>query len=220
MYCPGCGSEERQMSQYCRACGTDLRPVRVSLERPDSVTASAVTAREEIGRVFAEKIREVEDSRDLKCIAEDVLPQIEKFLESPDEKRLRRMRAGVVTAASGLGASLLAGLLLLVIRHPQDPDAIPLLMFFAGLGVVAFAIGLGLVLNGMIFTKLRTELKDKSPDARTQSLLDSGYAPPQLRPGAERPELFHSPTTSDLARADRRGSSVTEHTTHHLKPER
>ncbi|MCU1268332.1 MAG: hypothetical protein JWM21_4650 [Acidobacteria bacterium] len=218
MYCPGCGSEERQKSQYCRACGTDLGSVRVSLERPDSVTASAVTAREEIGRVFAEKIREVEDSRDLKRIAEDVLPQIEKFLESPEEKRLRRMRAGVITAASGLGVTLLVSFMLTVVRHSPDPDALPLAMFFAGLGVVAFAIGLGLVLNGMLFTKPRTELKDKSPDARTQNLLDSGYAPPQLRPAAERPD-FRSPTTSDLAKADLRGSSVTEHTTHHLKRE-
>src|SRR5258705_10173959 len=111
MYCPSCGSEERQMSQYCRACGTDLRPVRVSLERPDSVTASAVTAREEIGRAMATKIRDVDDSQ-LHRIAEDVLPQIEKFLEAPEEKRLRRMRAGVITAASGLGASLLAVVLL------------------------------------------------------------------------------------------------------------
>ena len=125
MYCPGCGSEERQMSQYCRGCGTDLRPVRLSLERPDSVTASAVSAREEIGHVFAEKIREVESSRDLKRIAEDVLPQIEKFLESPEEKRLRRMRAGVITAACGLGATVLAGLLLSVIRNPQDPIRFP-----------------------------------------------------------------------------------------------
>jgi len=28
MFCPGCGAEERQMSQYCRGCGTDLRIVR------------------------------------------------------------------------------------------------------------------------------------------------------------------------------------------------
>ncbi|HEX7530127.1 MAG TPA: hypothetical protein VF333_03205, partial [Pyrinomonadaceae bacterium] len=70
------------MSQYCRACGTDLRPVRTTLERPDSITAVAVSAREEIGRAVADKIREVEDSRDLKRVAEDVLPQIEKFLES------------------------------------------------------------------------------------------------------------------------------------------
>ena len=96
MFCPSCGSNE-QMSQYCRACGTDLRPVRTTLERPDSITASAVSAREEIGRAVADKIREVEDSRDLKRVAEDVLPQIEKFLESYEEKRLRRIRAGVIS---------------------------------------------------------------------------------------------------------------------------
>jgi len=215
MYCPGCGSEERQMSQYCRGCGTDLRPVRLSLERPDAVTASAVTAREEIGRVFAEKIREVEDSRDLKRIAEDVLPQIEKFLESPEEKRLRRMRAGVVVAASGLGASLLAGLLLSVIHNPQDPDAIPLLVFFAGLGVVCFAIGLGLVLNGLWLTRVPKALRDKSSSERN-NLLDETYAAPQLRPAMERPEMFRTPATSDLVHEPRQ-ASVTEHTTHHLK---
>lgn len=220
MYCPGCGSEERQMSQYCRGCGTDLRPVRLSLERPDAVTASAVTAREEIGRVFAEKIREVEDSRDLKRIAEDVLPQIEKFLESPEEKRLRRMRAGVVVAASGLGASILAGLLLGVIRNPADPDAIPLLVFFCGLGVVCFAIGLGLVLNGLWLTRIPKKLSDNSATDPAQNLLDGAYGAPQLRPASERPEMPRSMTTSDLARVDRlSNTSVTEHTTHHLKPQ-
>src|SRR6266513_3799307 len=106
MFCPSCGSEERQASQYCRACGIDLRPVRVSLERPDSITASAVSAREDIGRAVADRIREVEDAHELKKIAEDVLPQIEKFLESYEEKRLRRVRAGVVVAASGLGGAV------------------------------------------------------------------------------------------------------------------
>src|SRR6266851_3289616 len=81
MFCPSCGSEERQASQFCRACGSDLRAVRVSLERPDSITASAVTARQEIGRAIAEKIREVDDAYELKKVAEDVLPQIEKFLQ-------------------------------------------------------------------------------------------------------------------------------------------
>src|SRR3982750_2892799 len=38
MYCPSCGSEERQLSQFCRACGTDLRVVRNSLENPDAIT--------------------------------------------------------------------------------------------------------------------------------------------------------------------------------------
>jgi len=103
MFCPSCGSEERQASQYCRACGTDLRPVRMTLERPDSITASAITAREEIGRAVAQQIRQVENAKDLKKVAEDVLPQIEKFLESPEEKRLRRMRAGVIVSSIGVG---------------------------------------------------------------------------------------------------------------------
>src|SRR5260370_8749937 len=99
MFCPSCGSEERQASQFCRACGSDLRAVRVSLERPDSITASAITARQEIGRAIAEKIREVEDAYELKKVAENVFPQIEKFLESYEEKRLRRIRPPIISHA-------------------------------------------------------------------------------------------------------------------------
>src|SRR6266850_1077260 len=171
MFCPSCGSEEVQATQYCRACGIDLRPVRVSLEQPDSITASAVSAREEIGRAIADKIREVEDVHDLKRVAEDVLPQIEKFLESYEEKRLRRVRAGVIVAASGLGTGLL-GLVLALALNGEDAQSASLII---GLGAVAFAIGLGLMLNGMMFTRPRKGLEDHSPDARSQNLLDAGH---------------------------------------------
>jgi hypothetical protein len=211
MYCPSCGSEERQASQFCRACGSDLRAVRVSLERPDSITASAVTAREEIGRAVAQKIREVEDSRDLKRVAEDVLPQIEKFLESYEEKRLRRVRAGIIVAASGLGGSIL-GLLMAAFSNVPDADGGWIVL---GLGATAFAIGLALILNGLLFTKPRKGIEDHSDEARLQNLLDDGQPTPQLRAGGEAVPTFRADTTSNLSAA-----SVTEHTTHHLKPER
>jgi len=211
MFCPSCGSNE-QTSQFCRACGTDLRSERTSLERPDSITASAVTAREEIGRAVAEKIREVEGSHDLKQVAEDVLPQIERFLESPEEKRLRRMRAGVITAASGAGACVI-GLVLAAIIYGDVGKA--LTMGGAGLGFLIFLVGLGLVLNGVWFTGPRKGVEDNSPDAELQNQLDAGYAPPQLKPSSEAPPTFRSPTTSNLSHAS--GSSVTEHTTLHLK---
>jgi hypothetical protein len=215
MFCPACGSEERQMSQYCRACGTDLRPVRVSLERPDSITASAVSAREDIGRAVAEKIREVEDADDLKRVAEDVLPEIEKFLESPDEKRLRRMRAGVITASVGFGAGILALLMTTVVNGADVEKFVAVF----GLAVVTFMIGLGLVLNGVLFTRPRKERKDSTPDARLQNLLDARYTPSQLRSGSEGQSL-PSPTTSDFSRPElRAGSSVTEQTTRHLETE-
>lgn len=215
MFCPSCGSEERQATQYCRACGTDLRAVRVSIERPDSITASAVSAREEIGRAVADKIRQVEDTRDLKRVAEDVLPQIEKFLESYEEKRLRRVRAGVVTAAFGLGMFIL-GLVLASIIYGEVGQA--LTVGGAGLGLLMFLVGLGFVLNGMRFTQPRKGLEDHSSDAEVQDLLDAGHSPPQLRSSGEASPSFRSQTTSNLSQAN--GSSVTEHTTHHLKTER
>jgi hypothetical protein len=213
MFCPSCGSNE-QTSQYCRACGTDLRPVRTTLERPDSITAVAVSAREEIGRAVADKIREVEDARDLKRVAEDVLPQIEKFLESPEEKRLRRVRAGVIVAASGFGTGML-GLIMSLVLHGGDVETA---LMVVGLGAIAFAIGFGLLLNGLLFTRPRQGLEDNSSDARSQNLLDAGYTVPQLRSSAEAPPSFRSQTTSNLSQTS--GSSVTEHTTHLLKPER
>jgi hypothetical protein len=214
MFCPSCGSNE-QTSQYCRACGTDLRPVRTTLERPDSLTAVAVSAREEIGRAVADKIREVEDSYDLKRVAEDVLPQIEKFLESPEEKRLRRMRAGVITAASGVGVCII-GLVLSSIIYGNVGQL--LTMGGAGLGFLIFLVGLGLVLNGVLFTRLRKGVEDHSPDADLQNQLDAGYAAPRLKTSGDAPPSFRSQTTSNLSQAS--GSSVTEHTTHLLKPER
>ncbi len=186
----------------------------MSIERPDSMTAVAVSAREEIGRAVADKIREVEDSRDLKRVAEDVLPQIEKFLESYEEKRLRRVRAGVIVAASGFGTGIL-GLIMSAVLRGQDAESA---LIVVGLGAIAFAIGLGLVLNGMLFTRPRKGLEDRSSDARSQNLLDAGYAPQQLRSSGEAPPTFRSPTTSNLSQTT--GSSVTEHTTHHLKSDR
>jgi hypothetical protein len=213
MFCPSCGSEERQATQFCRACGTDLRAVRTSLEKPDSITASAVSAREEIGRAMADKIREVQDTRDLKRVAEDVLPQIEKFLESYEEKRLRRVRAGVIVAASGLGTGLLGMAMALALTGPDAESA----LVIVGLGAVAFAIGLGLVLNGVAFTRPRKGLEDLSSEARSQNLLDTDYASPQLKVG-EAPPSFRSQTTSNLNQPS--GASVTEGTTHHLSSKR
>jgi len=211
MFCPSCGSEERQASQYCRACGTDLRPVRISLERPDSITASAVSAREDIGRAVADRIRDVEDAHELKRVADHVLPQIEKFLESYEEKRLRRVRTGVIVAASGIGAAGL-GIVMFGLLRGADIEAIGMLL---GAGIIACAIGIGLVLNGLLFTQPRNKLEDNASKALSQNLLDAVYYAPQLRVGGA--PTLKAGTTSNLKQVT--GASITEHTTKHLKAE-
>ena len=207
MFCPGCGSEERQASQYCRACGVDMRAVRVSLERPDSITASAVSARDEIGRAVADRIRSVADASELKIVADSVLPQVERFLESPEEKRLRRVRAGTIIGASGLGAGTLGLIMSAVVTGPDMEAA----LWIGGLGLTAFTLGLGFILNGLLFTKPRKALDDRSPDAQIQNLLDAAYQPPASISDAR------APTTSNLKKVA--GPSVTEHTTLNLKKE-
>jgi hypothetical protein len=131
-------------------------------------------------------------------VAEDVLPQIEKFLESPEEKRLRRVRAGVVTAAIGVGATLLIFLLSL-----GSHDLVP----FMALGVITFLIGLGMVINGLAFTVPNKKLATAGETAPSPNELETRSPNPVPLP-------LPSPTTNELLTAQ---PSVTEHTTHQLR---
>ena len=165
MFCPICGLEEKHSNQFCRACGSNLNVVRSSLEKPDSITASAAMARDEIGRAIASKIREIESADELKKVAEDVLPEIEKFLESPEEKRLRRIRTGTLIAAIGAGAAIAFTLVAVLV----DGD----LAVIAGMGLVTLFIGLSFIINGLSFTVPKKMLLDKSSDADQQRELDA-----------------------------------------------
>ncbi|HSK74073.1 MAG TPA: hypothetical protein VK892_20405 [Pyrinomonadaceae bacterium] len=195
MFCPGCGLQELQRNQFCRACGTDLRSVRFALERPDNITASAVSARDEIGRAVAAKIRETESASELKKIAEDVLPEMEKFLESPEEKRVRQIRKGTIVSSIGIGGMIgftVASLLM------ADSGV----FFFVGAGIVMFFIGLGMILNALLFTVPKKRLPDKSTDAQNQRELDLTEAETNELQLPEPNHIF---------------TSVTEETTRHLK---
>ena len=209
MYCPSCGSEERQLSQFCRACGTDLRIVRNSLENPDAVTQSAVSAREHIGMAVADKIRQMSTAKELERVAEDVLPHFEKFLESPEEKRLRRIRAGIVTAAIGLGATII-----LLVMAMDKGDILP----FVTPALITFLVGIGVIVNGLVFTVPRKSLPGDAYDALSQKVLDSG--PNMNRLPYETPAAASLPAgtnlTNELTPSQRSQPSITEHTTHHL----
>lgn len=196
MFCPSCGSEERQVSQFCRACGTDLRAVRVTLEQPDAITASAISARDEIGRAIADRIRDLKKASDLSKVAEEVLPQIEKFLESPEQRRLRGVRGGIVTSAIGLGACVFFW-----IWGQSENDV----LFLIGLGVTAFLIGLGLIINALLFTVPKQYGPDHSLSKRRRDMVEDTPERVVLVKGKLATAEPLSPPPS-----------VTEQTTHHL----
>ena len=205
MYCPSCGSEERQLSQFCRACGTDLRIVRNSLENPDAVTQSAVSAREHIGMAVADKIRQMSTAKELERVAEDVLPHFEKFLESPEEKRLRRIRSGIITSAIGLGATII-----LLVMAMDKGDILP----YITPALITFLVGIGVVVNGLVFTVPRKSLPGDAYDALSQKVLDSGANVNRIP--YEAPAAVSLPAGANLTNELAPQSSITEHTTHHL----
>lgn len=197
MFCPACGSKDTNSSQFCRACGGDLRGVRNVVSAPDKITASAANAREEIGRAIAMKIRETRSAKDLAKVTQEVLPEVEKFLESPEEKRLRRLRTGIIIASVGLGVAI--GLS--IASSMQNKEEF---LFLAAMGLVTFFIGLGFILNGYFLSVPKKEAADNSFAADRQRELDAAeYTRPELQ----------QPAAQSFV------SSVTEHTTRQLEEE-
>ena len=189
MFCPTCGLTEDRPVLYCRSCGTDLRSVRVSLTSPEPPPNSTHGAREEIGRALAARIRDLPNLSEL----EDALPAIEQFLETPGERRLSRMRAGTVTAAIGLGATVFFALFAL-----KESDMI----FAPGLGIVCFLIGIGLIINGRFFTLRQDERPLPLP----------GQPEEPMNRFANMSNVAALPTGETLMQP----ASVTENTTRHL----
>jgi len=193
MFCPSCGMEERFSNQFCRACGSNLRVIRSILEKPDSITASAATARDEIGRAVAQRIRQANSAEELSKIVEEGLPHIEKFLESPEERRLRRIRVGSIISFIGLGAAIAFS----IIASIKDDE----LLVVAGAGFITLCIGLAFVINGLLFTVPKKVLANHTFEGENQRHLD------QL--GADTNELILPPSSQVF-------TSVVEETTQHL----
>ncbi len=196
MFCPSCGLQDKQSNQYCRACGTDLGSVSTVLDSPGKLTASAISAREEIGRALAAKIHKTESSSELSKFAKKILPDVEKFLETPEERKMRRIRNGSIVSLVGLGTAI--GFLLTAIFVDDD------LFVIAACGLVTLCIGLALLVNGVYFSV-------PSADSTVEDFLDEPETENQKGVGSTTNELLMPPSAREEF------SSVTEHTTRHLK---
>ena len=199
MFCPNCGTEDQKQSQFCRACGIELRIVRTALQRSDAITTSAATARNEIGQAIAARIKELETADDLKEVVEDVLPRVEKFLESPEERRLRHHHQGILTAATGLGIMLFCLVMSFIARHERDEMLIGI---GGGGGIITFLVGLGLIINARWLTVLPNKAA-QSPEISKQ-MISAGMMTDPL------PQALPSASPS-------KGESVIEGTTRQLR---
>ena len=171
----------------------DLRGVRNVVERPQPAAPPVTATRDELSRLIAAKLQQSSSSGELSEFTEEVLPELEKFLESPEEKRLRRIRTGSMVSFIGLGIAvgfLIAGLI-------ADDE----LIAAAAAGFIVFFIGIALIVNGVYFTV---------PGAKPQ-LTDRGPKPSLGDEASTTNELLMPPS------ANQEFTSVTENTTRQLK---
>jgi hypothetical protein len=120
----------------------------MALNNPDLMTGAA--GRDEILRAIADRIRHLPADANLGVNINQILPQVENVLESPEEKSLKHIRYGVGFFTFGLGIAIYFLLRELFLSEGN---------LVLAAAIVASIVGLGGVINGMFFSTPRNQQK-------------------------------------------------------------
>lgn len=178
MFCPKCGSTQSEELNYCKACGANLHAVRGALIK---------------GASPDEKL-----DWNKTWLAEAVMTREEKDRRrgiTPEMKRRREIKAGIITFAAGLSLTIVLSVILeaIVINGRVSDLAKDILSRVWIVGLIPVLVGLALIFNGVFISK-----KGVTSSA-----------------DADLPGELPAPDTNELPPAQPFGS-VTDHTTRHL----
>jgi len=175
MFCPRCGTSQSDDIKFCKSCGGNLSAVR-----------EAVVSRETSGKIDWSKT----------WVAEMFLSSAEQEkrrqqLEreqgiTPEIKRQKEVKAGVITASVGVGVSIFLFVLMqgivLSLHNPGSEKEILSRVWVAG--VIPFFVGLGLIINGLFVGRID----------RRRVTTDSLNSPsPQSLPPSDPERFLHPP---------------------------
>lgn len=110
-------------------------------------------------------------------------------------------------SAFGLGATII-----LLVMAMDKTDLVP----FITPALITFLVGIGMIVNGLVFTVPRKSLPGDAYDALSQKVLDSGANVNRLPYEAPAAASLPANLTNELEPSQRSRPSITEHTTHHL----
>jgi hypothetical protein len=198
MFCPQCGSTQSDELKYCKTCGANLQALR------------QVMATRETKEGFDWSKTWVAD---MFMSGEDAVKhqaEIERVQGlTPEMKRMREIKAGVITASAGIALMILLFVLMegIISGGRLSEAAIAILGRIWIVGVIPLLVGGALIFNGMFVSKLGRELPEATGLDRDTNEL-------KAPPGSN----FLSPAdTSDLSSPT--PFSVTDATTRHLQNE-
>jgi len=169
MFCPQCGANQSDDLRFCKSCGANLFAVR-----------QVVAKRETGGKIDWSKT----------WVAEMLLSQgeREKRMEdlerqrgiTPEVKRQKEMKAGVITASVGVGVAIFLFVFMqgIILGGKVGETAAEILSRLWVVGVIPFCVGMGLLISGHFFRgaakgSVGSELLEKGPQPDTLPPRDS-----------------------------------------------
>ena len=191
MFCPQCGSSQREDLKFCKACGVNLHAVIqvVTAREPDEKFDWSKTWVQEMFLSAEEKKRrKAEFERQLGI--------------TPEMKRYNEIKAGIIVSSLGIALGILLFVLMggLIAGGQVSQQDSEILSRLWVVGVLPLFVGLALITNGVIVSKKLVEI------ARRESRMD----------GLEEPANSTLLRSADAGEAPRQPFSVTEQTTKHL----
>jgi hypothetical protein len=202
MFCPQCGANQTEELKFCNLCGANLHAVRQAVTMREATDDKFDWSKTWVAEMFlseAERKRRLQEQKALEHELEHQLGV------TPEVKRYNEIKAGVITASVGLGASIFLFFLMQgIILSGQNPrsDAEILSRIWIA-GVIPFLIGLAIIINGVFVSKKIVEVTRREIQPRTPDALG----------GEMRQRSLNSADTSEISPAS---FSVTEDTTKHL----
>ena len=193
MFCPQCGSSQREDLKFCKACGVNLHAVAqvVTTREPEEKFDWSKTWVQEMFLSNEEKKRrKVELERQLGI--------------TPEIKRYNEIKAGIIVSSLGIALGILLFVLmggLIASGHVSQHDSEIVSRLWV-VGVVPLFVGLALITNGIVVSKKLVEAARRGSQMGQEGLEEPAN-PPLLR-SADAAEFPHQPF------------SVTEQTTKHL----
>jgi hypothetical protein len=190
MFCPRCGLTQDDELKFCKSCGVNLYAVR---------------------RVVDTRQAEMEPDRNTPWFAEMSLHEAESRRRreeldhrrgiTPEVQRFNEIKGGVITASVGLGITIFLYYFMqgLILSGAVAPDTAQILARIWIAGIIPFAIGMALIINGVVVTKRLAEVVRRS--------IEPGEGPDTT------PLKLRSPDPTNFMPTN---YSVTEDTTKHL----
>ena len=193
MFCPQCGSNQSDELKFCKLCGANLAAVRqvvATRETGEKIDWNKTWLAEMFlsGEESVRRAAEIERLQGL----------------TPEVKRYREIKAGVITGSVGLGLTILLYVLMqgIILGGHVPPDAAEILSRIWVAGVIPLFVGIALIINGLFVSKRIVEIARQKQQTEPKPL--------EKKP---EPQALRSAETAEMLPPS---FSVTERTTKHL----